>query len=53
MTPEGITPVDEAESPGEPVSEDVAELTDANPSGHDLSATATGAVPDEDDDRKP
>jgi Fe-S oxidoreductase len=38
---EGITPVEDETSTADPVSEDVAELTDANPSGADLSATAT------------
>ncbi|EFQ82148.1 cysteine-rich domain protein [Aeromicrobium marinum DSM 15272] len=41
--------VDVADAPGpDPVDEDVAELSDANPSGADLSSSATGAVPDED-----
>ncbi|MET0820099.1 MAG: (Fe-S)-binding protein, partial [Aeromicrobium sp.] len=49
---EGITPVDDATSTADPVDEDVAELTDANPSGPDLSATATQLAFDdvEDDD---
>jgi Fe-S oxidoreductase len=50
--PSGITPVADVESPSDGPSEDVADLTDANPSGHDLSAAATDAVPDEDDKPK-
>jgi hypothetical protein len=41
QAPDEITSVDDVESTADPVSDDVAELSDANPSGADLSATAT------------
>jgi hypothetical protein len=34
------------------VSEDVADLTEANPSGPDLTAAATDAVPEDEDKPK-
>ncbi|NRQ48786.1 heterodisulfide reductase-related iron-sulfur binding cluster [Aeromicrobium stalagmiti] len=43
-----VTPVEDGESTADPVSEDVAELSGANPSGEDLSEAATAAVPDVD-----
>ncbi|MCL3838383.1 heterodisulfide reductase-related iron-sulfur binding cluster [Aeromicrobium duanguangcaii] len=46
-----ITPVEDAPAP-DPVSEDAAPLSDANPSGQDLSGSATDASNDEDDDTK-
>lgn len=47
----GIVPVEDAESTADPVSEDAAPLTDANPSGADLSkaAGAGETVADEDE----
>ncbi|MCW2825894.1 MAG: Fe-S cluster protein, partial [Aeromicrobium sp.] len=41
QAPDEITSVDDIESTADPVSEDIAELSDANPSGKDLSAAAT------------
>lgn len=52
----GIIPVEEAESTADPVSEDAAPLTDANPSGADLSKAAGGGetvADDEDEQPKP
>ncbi|MET1131828.1 MAG: hypothetical protein ABWX60_00225, partial [Aeromicrobium sp.] len=43
-----ITPVEDAPAP-DPVSEDAAPLSDANPSGEDLTGSATDAASDEDD----
>ncbi|MET0953748.1 MAG: heterodisulfide reductase-related iron-sulfur binding cluster [Aeromicrobium sp.] len=41
QAPDEITSVDDIESTADPVSEDIAELSDANPSGKDLTAAAT------------
>lgn len=46
--PEKITPVADGETTADPVDENVADLTDANPSGDELTAAATRAVPDVD-----
>ncbi len=46
--PAEVTAVEDAENTADPVSEDVAELSDANPSGDQLSEAATQAVPDVD-----
>lgn len=46
----GITPVEDAESTADPVSEDAAPLSDANPSGADLSKAAGGEGTTSDDD---
>ncbi|WP_269304995.1 heterodisulfide reductase-related iron-sulfur binding cluster [Aeromicrobium sp. HA] len=49
-----ITPVEDAPAP-DPVSEDAAPLSDANPSGEDLTGSATEAAADEstgEDDKK-
>ncbi|VXC41810.1 heterodisulfide reductase-related iron-sulfur binding cluster [Aeromicrobium sp. 9AM] len=40
----GIIPVEDAESTADPVSDDAAPLSDANPSGADLSKAAGGAT---------
>lgn len=45
-----ITPVEEGAEP-DPVAEDVAELSEENPSGSELSDSATQAAADEDDDK--
>jgi Fe-S oxidoreductase len=39
--PDEVTPVEDGETTADPVSEDVAPLSEANPSGKDLSQTAT------------
>ncbi|MRK00197.1 4Fe-4S dicluster domain-containing protein [Aeromicrobium sp. S22] len=39
--PSEVTPVEDGENTADPVSEDVAELSEANPSGKDLTETAT------------
>ncbi|MCW2842030.1 MAG: Fe-S cluster protein, partial [Aeromicrobium sp.] len=49
--PTEITSVDDIGSTADPVSDDVAELTEANPSGQDLTATATNAVPETETDK--
>ncbi|MCW2770246.1 MAG: Fe-S cluster protein, partial [Aeromicrobium sp.] len=41
QAPDEITSVDDIESTADPVSEDTADLSDANPSGKDLSTAAT------------
>ena len=46
----GIIPVEDAESTADPVSEDAAPLSDANPSGADLSKAAGAGEPVEDDE---
>ena len=46
-----ITAVEDA--PTDEPGEDIAELSDANPSGEDLSGTATDIVPGSDDETKP
>ncbi|OUZ09171.1 Fe-S cluster protein [Aeromicrobium sp. PE09-221] len=45
-----ITPVEDAAEP-DPVAEDVAQLSEGNPSGSELSDSATQAAADEDDDK--
>ena len=52
----GVIAVEDVESTADPVSEDAAPLSDANPSGADLSKAAGGgatAEDDEDDESKP
>lgn len=49
----GIIAVEDAESTADPVSEDAAPLTDANPSGADLSKAAGGEAEDDEDGTKP
>ena len=50
----GIIPVEDAESTADPVSEDAAPLSDANPSGADLSkAAGAGETTADDEDEQP
>ncbi|MET0929958.1 MAG: heterodisulfide reductase-related iron-sulfur binding cluster, partial [Aeromicrobium sp.] len=50
--PAELTLFDDDTSTADPVSEDIAALTDANPSGLDLTAAATDAVPETEGDTK-
>ncbi|MCD9199921.1 heterodisulfide reductase-related iron-sulfur binding cluster [Aeromicrobium wangtongii] len=51
--PDEITPVEDGDNTADPVSEDVVELSDANPSGKDLSQTATQLSLDDLEDDEP
>jgi hypothetical protein len=56
VAPDEVIAVEDGETTADPVSEDVVELSDANPSGKDLSQTATQLSLDlggNDDEDKP